>query len=98
VDFFCYPSGDFGDREVALVRAAGYRAAVSVAPGVNRSGTSPFALRRTEVTDRDERVDLDAKLTGAYDLAHGWLHLRRRREFEAAARRERARGLPGGTP
>lgn len=98
VDHFCYPSGDFGDREVALVRAAGYRAAVGVAPGANRSGTSPFALRRTEVTDRDESVDLDAKLTGAYDLAHRWLHRRRRRRFEAAARQERARGVPGGTP
>jgi peptidoglycan/xylan/chitin deacetylase (PgdA/CDA1 family) len=98
VEFFCYPSGDFGAREVAMVRAAGYRAAVSVAPGANRPGTPLFELRRTEVTDRDEGRDLHAKLSGAYDPVHLWLHRRRRRRFEAAARAERATAPPGGEP
>ena len=96
VEFFCYPSGDFGAREVTMVRAAGYRAAVSVAPGANRSGTPLFELRRTEITDRDESCDLHAKLSGAYDPMHHWLHHRRRRHFEAAARVKRAPGSPEG--
>jgi peptidoglycan/xylan/chitin deacetylase (PgdA/CDA1 family) len=86
VELFCYPSGDFGPREVGMVRAAGYRAAVSVAPGANRPGAPLFELRRTEATDRDEPRDLRAKLDGAYDLPHAWLHRRRRRQLEAAAR------------
>jgi peptidoglycan/xylan/chitin deacetylase (PgdA/CDA1 family) len=92
VDFFCYPSGDVGPREVGLVRAAGYRAAVTVAPGANRPGTPLLELRRTEVTDRDELLDLRAKLGGAYDVVHGWLHRRRLRHFAAAARAERVAG------
>jgi peptidoglycan/xylan/chitin deacetylase (PgdA/CDA1 family) len=91
-DFFCYPSGDLTRREMQLVAAAGYRAAVSVAPGVNRSGVDLFALRRTEVTDRDGARELALKLAGAYDPIHWVLHRRRERQFS------RARALaPGAT-
>lgn len=84
VDFFCYPSGEFTVREEQLVAAAGYRAAVSVAPGVNRTGTPRFALRRTEVTDRDGPRELALKLAGAYDPIHWLLHRRREQRFAAA--------------
>lgn len=83
-DFFCYPSGDFVAREIALVKAAGYRAAVSVAPGGNRAATPRFALRRTEVTDRDATRELTLKLEGAFDPVHAWLHARRERSFARA--------------
>lgn len=89
VDFFCYPSGDFGSREMQLVASAGYRAAVSVAPGVNRAGTHPYALRRTEVTDRDGPRELALKLAGAYDPIHWFLHRRRERQFSKARATER---------
>jgi len=85
VDFFCYPSGEFTAREVQMVTAAGYRAAVSVAPGANRVGTQRFALRRTEVTDKDGPRELALKLAGAYDPIH-WLLNRRREQRFAAAR------------
>jgi peptidoglycan/xylan/chitin deacetylase (PgdA/CDA1 family) len=84
VDFFCYPSGDLGERERRLVSLAGYRAAVSVRPGVNRDLVDRFALRRTEVTDRDGPRELGLKLVGAYDPLHALLHLRREREFRRA--------------
>jgi peptidoglycan/xylan/chitin deacetylase (PgdA/CDA1 family) len=83
-DFFCYPSGDLTRREMQLVAAAGYRAAVSVAPGVNRSGADLYALRRTEVTDRDGARELALKLAGAYDPIHWVLHRRRERQFSRA--------------
>lgn len=98
VEFFCYPAGDYGARELDMVRAAGYRAAVSVAPGANRSGTPLFELRRTEVTARDEPADVAAKLRGAYDAPHALLYRRRRRRFEAAARVACALGFPHGEP
>lgn len=83
VEHFCYPSGDFGAREVRFVHEAGYRAAVSVAPGVNRPATPIYALRRTEMTDRDGAAELHAKLWGAFDPLHALLHARRRRRFRA---------------
>lgn len=96
VDFFCYPSGDFGAREERLVREAGYRAAVSVAPGANCVGAPMHALHRTEMTDRDRAADLALKLSGAYDLMHAWLHRRRSRRFARLATAAQAvRNLPG---
>ncbi|HET9933833.1 MAG TPA: polysaccharide deacetylase family protein [Polyangiaceae bacterium] len=84
VEFFCYPSGDFTAREEQLVANAGYRAAVSVHPGANRNTNHRFALRRTEVTDRDSARELRLKLQGAYDPLHLLLHWRRERGFERA--------------
>jgi peptidoglycan/xylan/chitin deacetylase (PgdA/CDA1 family) len=48
-DYFSYPNGreeDFGFANKALVREAGYRAAVTTIWGVNDSSTDPFELRR----------------------------------------------------
>ncbi len=86
VEFFCYPSGDLGERERRLVAAAGYRAAVSVRPGANHGLEDRFALRRTEVTDRDGARELALKLWGAFDPIHHVLHLRRERAFDKARR------------
>ena len=80
-DFFCYPSGDYGSRESGYVKQAGYLGAVTVAPGVNRKTTPLHELRRTEITQNDSVADLKAKLSGAFDLVHMMLHLRRRRAF-----------------
>ncbi|MEW6560212.1 MAG: polysaccharide deacetylase family protein [Pseudomonadota bacterium] len=81
VSFFCYPSGDLGPRELALVRQAGYAAAVSVAPGVNHANADLFQLRRTEITDRDDEAQFRLKLAGAFDPIHQLLHARRTRRF-----------------
>jgi peptidoglycan/xylan/chitin deacetylase (PgdA/CDA1 family) len=86
VEFLCYPSGDVTEREQDLARAAGYLAAVTVAPGRNKRGAPLLALRRTEVTDHDTAADLAAKLDGAFDLLHLALHAGRRRAFARAAR------------
>ena len=85
VDFFCYPSGDVTPREQRLVQQAGYTAAVTVAPGRNHAQTPLHALHRTEITDRDTRIDLVLKRAGAYDPLHALLHQRRQQKFAAAA-------------
>lgn len=82
---FCYPSGDLREREAQLTRSAGYRSAVTVAPGLNRAGADPYQLRRTEVTDRDFEWAFALKLAGSYDGLHALLHRRRLREFERGA-------------
>lgn len=81
VAYFCYPSGDLGPRERALVQQSGYVAAVSVAPGVNRQGADLYQLKRTEITDRDDEAQFRLKLAGAFDPIHHLLHARRTRRF-----------------
>lgn len=81
VAYFCYPSGDLGPRERALVQQSGYVAAVSVAPGVNRQGADLYQLKRTEITDRDDEAQFRLKLAGAFDPIHHLLHARRSRRF-----------------
>ncbi len=43
VDFFCYPAGRNDARVRAAVRAAGYKAATTVDPGIARRADDPYA-------------------------------------------------------
>ena len=84
IQYFCYPSGDFTLREQQHVQQAGYKAAVSVTPGVNRDLHNPFHLRRTEMNDKDDEHDLRLKLNGSFDLFHYYLHWKRKILFSKA--------------
>ena len=75
---FAYPAGIYGDRELAAVLAAGFRAGVSTSPGVNPGGVELGDLRRTMIRWRDGRSDFEAKLAGALDRPSR-LELQRRR-------------------
>lgn len=46
VQHFCYPYGRYGEREVALVREAGYTTATTVARSRARPGDDPLQLPR----------------------------------------------------
>ena len=64
VDLFSYPYGDFDAEIIAVVRDAGYRAAVTVEAGVVRAGCNRLLIPRYEITPRDislERVALAAR-------------------------------------
>lgn len=87
---FCYPSGDVTEREAHRVRASGYVAAVTVAPGINYSTTNRFWLHRTEVTDRDTPLLFRLKLVGCFDFMHSLLHVRRTRQFRKQSQAEKA--------
>lgn len=80
---FCYPAGLYGERETALVRRAGYEAAVTTRSGVNAGGTSAFELRRTMLYWRDGVAEFEAKLHGRLD---------RPLRLQELAQRVRARG------
>jgi peptidoglycan/xylan/chitin deacetylase (PgdA/CDA1 family) len=67
VEAFCYPGGLLGEREVALVGAAGFRYAVTCEPGTNDAGTDPLRLRRTMIDRRDGLLDFKAKIAGRLD-------------------------------
>jgi peptidoglycan/xylan/chitin deacetylase (PgdA/CDA1 family) len=67
VTAFAYPAGLYGERERRLVVEAGFSAAVSCEPGVNRLGGDPFTLRRRQIDARDRLLDFRAKLAGGHD-------------------------------
>jgi peptidoglycan/xylan/chitin deacetylase (PgdA/CDA1 family) len=64
---FCFPAGLYGDRELQMVREAGYRAAVTTDPGVNPGGVPSYQLRRTLVFWADSSRIFKAKLSGLLD-------------------------------
>jgi len=51
-DSFCYPNGSLDDRVAGAVRDAGYRRAVTTAPGPNAPGQDPLRLTRCELQGR----------------------------------------------
>ena len=61
---FAYPNGDFGRRELAAVRRAGYRTARSATPGWNGPGTDPARLRAIPVSDDSPPDWLAVQVTG----------------------------------
>lgn len=53
VDLFAYPNGsasDFNDKTMLLVSKAGFKAACTTIPGVNRLGSDLLRLKRIDVT------------------------------------------------
>ena len=64
---FAYPAGAYGDREIYLVREAGFRMGLTCDPGLNRPGQRPEALRRTLIGRRDNLRVFEARLAGLLD-------------------------------
>jgi peptidoglycan/xylan/chitin deacetylase (PgdA/CDA1 family) len=83
---FAYPNGshaDFGERDVRLVREAGFETATTSIEGVNRRGADPYRLRRYNVHEDRFRAP-SGRLSRALFFSEtsgmlGWL-----REWRAA--------------
>lgn len=81
---FAYPNGsaaDFGERDVALVRAAGFRTAVTSIEGTNRRGVDPYRILRHNVHEARYRAP-SGRLSKALFFSEtsgllGWLRARR---------------------
>jgi peptidoglycan/xylan/chitin deacetylase (PgdA/CDA1 family) len=63
VTSFCYPYGDFDDRVVGAVRAAGYRTAAVIRGGISPDLSDPFRLKRVSVRGTNTRLDFTLALT-----------------------------------
>ncbi len=61
---FAYPNGDYTDREIELVKKAGYLSARTIDVGWNDSSTDPYRLKARMVTDNASTNLLDAQLSG----------------------------------
>ena len=59
-----YPNGDYGEREVALARRAGYRSARTIDLGWNTKRTDPFRLKVLGTEDDASINRLASDLTG----------------------------------
>lgn len=61
---FAYPNGDYTEREIQLLKNAGYRSARTTDVGWNDRKSDPFRLKITGVTDNAPLWLLKAELTG----------------------------------
>lgn len=61
---FCYPAGQYDDTVIAAVRAAGYRGATTVNPGLAER-SMPFELERIRIDRGDSSSTLATKLSSA---------------------------------
>jgi len=75
---FSYPHGAFDARAEAMVREAGFRAAVTDLSGLNRRGTDPLRTRRTMITSRDVLPTFAFKVLTGYGMQALAVRLRRR--------------------
>lgn len=69
-EWFAYPRGKYNAEIEKLVRAAGYKGAVTVRPGASRLPEARFSLPRTEISGDDDLWDFRGKLAGAFDPWH----------------------------
>ena len=69
-----YPNGDYSDREIELLRSAGYTCGLTLDAGFNDSRTDPFRLRRVALPDDAGVNEVIVKTSGLWALvkAFGW--------------------------
>ncbi|WP_338861484.1 polysaccharide deacetylase family protein [Mycetohabitans rhizoxinica] len=61
---FAYPNGNYGEREIRLLRAAGCRTARTCDVGWSDDATDPFRLRAIDIHDDSSLAWFIAQLTG----------------------------------
>lgn len=61
---FCYPDGDYTEREVALAKQAGFLSARTIDIGWNNVNTDPYRLKAIEIPNDASLNMLAAKLSG----------------------------------
>lgn len=65
---FAYPNGDYSERDLELVRHAGYECALTIDGGYNDVRTDLFRLRRIPMHDAADDDELMVKASGLWAL------------------------------
>lgn len=65
---FAFPNGDYSERDLELVRQAGYDASLTVDHGFNEPGGDTFRLKRLSVDDSGDLDALSVKVSGVWTL------------------------------
>jgi len=81
INAFAYPNGDYSDRDINLLKEAGYQLAVTVDHGYNDANTDLFRLKRLSSNDTSNMDELIVKASGLWGFikklsgnkpGHGW--------------------------
>jgi peptidoglycan/xylan/chitin deacetylase (PgdA/CDA1 family) len=68
-----YPNGDFSQRDVELVREAGYDGAMTIAAGYIDARSDPYRLNRIYIDDAAGVTELAACASGVYGGLMRWI-------------------------
>ena len=94
---FCYPNGDYTEREITLAKEAGYVSARTTEAGWNGPGTDPMRIRIVSGADHASVDMLATHLTGLFRLRRliaDRLHRRRLRARVTSTRDPRQPAEP----
>jgi peptidoglycan/xylan/chitin deacetylase (PgdA/CDA1 family) len=61
---FAYPNGNYGEREIAVLKSAGYQSARTLDVGWNEEGSDPFRLKAVVVSDDSSRAWFAVQISG----------------------------------
>jgi peptidoglycan/xylan/chitin deacetylase (PgdA/CDA1 family) len=65
---FCYPSGEYQDRQLAWLPRLGIVSATTIKAGFTRAGDSPHELRRFLDSERVSPIEFEAEMSGFFEL------------------------------
>ena len=65
-DHFCYPNGDYTERELCIAKQAGYKSARTSDCGWNNRTTHPYRLKAMDISDDAGVNQLVAQMSGAF--------------------------------
>ncbi len=68
INAIAYPNGDYSQREIEIVKGAGYRCALTVAPGYNTLDSNPYTLRRLSTNDTANQDEFVVRAAGLWGL------------------------------
>ena len=68
INAIAYPNGDYSDRDIALVKEAGYECGVTVDFGYNTVQSDLFRLKRLSVNDTGNLDELAVKASGVWQF------------------------------
>lgn len=66
INAIAYPNGDYSDRDIALIRKAGYELGITVDYGFNTIHTDPYRLKRLSIDDSDNVDTVCVKASGVW--------------------------------
>ena len=71
---FSYPNGDYTEREIEIVKTAGFRSARTTDIGWNTQKTAPYRLRTVPIADDAGLTLFRAQLTTIPQRLNGWVN------------------------
>ncbi len=66
VNAFSYPNGDYSDRDIKVLKAAGYEVAVTVDHYFNDENSAPYTLKRLSIWDTVDQNEVIVRASGLW--------------------------------